>query len=645
MTRFAAAAAAVAGPVLAFASLGALADSLEIRVVGPEGEKPARVAASVRVLADAAPGRWTWREARDGVLVIDGLEKGRPVAVRLRTEGSAVASTRAILPGPGAVASVKLRPGRSVFGIVVDRASGNPIAGATVVALTGGDPAPLVDPAVTASDGTFELVGVPESARSVRAESAPRPPLARGLRDDGPLRFALEPARASRTALRCDRAPVPGESWRLRVARPGASAEAAVDDSGAATVDGLSPGRYDVTLFRSSGSERWEWSYWVASIVVPIRSETTIALRNATFPGEVRARILSGGQPVEGARLRAFPIGVPHSPDVSALTDRDGEARLPGLPPTRTWIAIDGTLAGSFCDVPETGIVRESIEIPPGRATVKVLDATDGAPVPGVTVLLAHDDRPGIPDAVPAPAIAAASGDDGVARFERLPPGAYVAHVAETGAFLGSGRARLAVPPGAPAGEAEIRAARGGYAFGTALLDGLPRSGVRVAVFDGARGKKLEASSGPDGGFRVGPLAPGAHPLFAWHEDGVFSAGVLEARVSSAAESETAVDLVAGSSIDVRVTAAEPRSASRLRVETAPIAAPGSPPWTEFLTLSERNEFLSASALDTTGRKRVGPLPPGTYNVALVAPDGSKPVEKTIDVAPGSVATLVLALP
>lgn len=625
------------------------ANGIAIAVVDAGGGKPARVAVSVReAVPGAEPSPWKWREAVDGRVTIDGLVAGVPVAVRLRTESSAVAVTRALLPGdPAAVAAeVTLAPGRTLRGAVVDKATGAPLAGATVVAIAQGDPCALLDPATTGADGAFSIAGAPAAARSVRAVAAGRPPRSVPIGADDAIRVELDPEIGSGTKLSFDGPVTPGESWQVRFQRPGAAATSDVEAAGTFAVPPLPPGRYDAIFLRASESERWTWEFWVTSVSIPSRgAPRPVALRNALLPGEARARVTRAGAPAADVVLRAIPVGLPSVPLVLARTAADGVARLPSLPKARAWIAVEGTLAGAFCDVPESGATRVEIEIPAGRAAVTLREEKSGLPLPFSTVRLAHDDASGKPDAPPAPPLVAKTDASGVARFEALPPGTFVAEAGSDEGLLSQGRARVAVVLGAAEATAELRAVRGGFVAGSAFRDGAPIDrAVRLVLRDTGTGRVHSAEAARDGSFRVGPLAAGTHPLFARSESGDFSAGLLRVAAEFGATAIANVDLVRGGTLEVRVTAADPSQARRMRVLAEPKAPPGEPAWSDLVSPAERNEWLRGPAVDASGRTRIGPLPPGLYRVKAIGPDGAVVAEDDAAVTSGASAAVLLPL-
>jgi hypothetical protein len=433
------------------------------------------------------------------------LPGGAPAAPLVADDGA---------PPPAAPAAPAAPPapdrGTSIRGVAVDP-DGQPVPGAEIAAARDGERRPAR--AVSDGSGAFVLpaVPVPDGQEGylvgVRAEGF-APALAGDVRPGGPnLRIVLRRGvRIRGRVTEPSGAPCAGARVRVAlrfpgVAKPLGGFEATADEDGRYRFQGLSPveGTIEATYRGSSSGER--------PVHPPATgNETGIDLTidvGGTLEGTVRG---TDGSPLAGVNVSAVPTGkrgatfartdgqgryvlrglepVPHDVRASDPSGRWGEARIPGVTPSRS--GVDAVLSPDP-DAPGSYSFRAVDPAGKPAGVVLVVRFEVGEPEPMGSGPERHDD----------------AGRYGPLRCQ---PGRY--RVVLRGAAGHASSEEFEVKRGEDTDLGTIRLAPGVLVRGRVLdADGRPCPQARIFVGDG----RLPEQGVPaaDGGFSLPHLPPG----------------------------------------------------------------------------------------------------------------------------------------
>jgi hypothetical protein len=417
---------------------------------------------------------------------------------------------------------------------------------------------------------------------------------------------------------------------------------AGTDESGSYRFDALPPGLHLLTArpipdVFSGPPDRDEQERrarkGTAEVVVGLETRADLGAPPAA-PVRVFGEVRSGGEPALAVVWFLADGEAPALAQRDIPTDERGryEAALsPGRHRMLVAPAASGVLQVSTVDVPIAGAHRIDVDLPGGRIVGRVQHA-DG-PAPALRVLAFRVDAPlGV-----AWIGGARTSDEGAFALEGLPAGRYQ--------VCGRDR-RLGVRPafvelGADeTGEVELRAeTSGGLRIELRDADGSEIDGFRasVAAIDEA-GARFDVNLGREvsnGGFAYPEaMPPGSYVFFA-------SAPRLAAAPSgphavvAGETTDVVIELKPAATLLVEVVGrdGEPVDA-RLVVRMDDRAFPGDP--------ASRSPLLGTEPLNLRAH-RVGPLPPGRYDVSATAADG-RSASSTVSVNAGEERELSLRL-
>ena len=511
----------------------AMAGSLDVRVVDPEGAPAAGVFVSLsRALGGTLPslaasgrtdarGRLGFAEVPSGVYAVTasspdpGLAPAVEVGVRI-----AARSDR----------SVRLelsRGGYVVRGTVVDSGAG-PIPRARVTATQAAPPDDTTGAlryywvstdetgsyAMTLRGGVYSLVA--------QAEGYPRASQFLALEADATVSFRLDPGTslAGRVRMRKTGAPVPGARVRAvpldraGYRRPGVESDAA----GQFRLNDVAPGAWRLEARRGS----------LAGSTDVLRVIPTLDMRDLeitvdkafTISGSVVGPDGAGlGRVVVVAELRGATLGS------GARTEPDGSFRIEGLAPGHYELGAqtqeDRPRAYGEVAVVDRDVARVRLTMPaPVQVEGRVLDSK-GEPAPNVRVY-ARMGQGLAASSEDHPSSTATPGARDVSRGSLATSeatGRFVFRGLDAGGLtLRAEHPQLGVAAWGPevvrAGEVKsvtLRLNAGGTLVGTLMYrDGLPAAGATVSVRSPEqRGLVAHATAGPDGRFAVRGILPG----------------------------------------------------------------------------------------------------------------------------------------
>jgi hypothetical protein len=236
-----------------------------------------------------------------------------------------------------------LSPCRAVIsGLVTDRASGGPVAGARVLVLSASDPRGLVGPAaVTGGSGEYERCVVPGALR-LRVE-APGHATAVVLLSEEELerrdvQLLPEVLLAGTTVDAASGIPlgdVQVSAWPLGDDDPAPGASTTLSDAqGEFTLRGLRPHtRYTIDAWRSDHvSEQ--------PMTVDVHPGPPKIIRRLAAASRVTGVLQQQGRPVAGVRIRADQP--PYARSFTSISQADGRFTLHGVPRGNDTLVVEG---------------------------------------------------------------------------------------------------------------------------------------------------------------------------------------------------------------------------------------------------------------------------------------------------------------
>lgn len=542
-----------------------------------------------------------------------------------------------------------LPPGVTLRGRVVERGAGSPVEGALVEVLAPGNPRLNVvqeshGSTKTDHGGTFELEGLgagairlqctheeyvetitdPIEARAGETIEDVYIDLSRGGGVDG---YAID--RDGSPIEEANASAMPAD-WR-----GGRVKWAVTDPKGYFRIEGLAPGKQRVHVEPRTPGARPERLAAVAFV----EEGRMTRVEFAPFPeggGTVRGQVSARGKGIPGVWVHLSPMIPTRDPDEAFVrsgryqteTDRDGSFRIGDVPPGEARVTASGSAMGflmSEITVGRTVQVRSEeevvcdFELPEGEIAGRVVRASDGEALPGVSVYT----RPAGNPRQPGEYHSSSTQTDANGRYglHYVPPGEYFVRAGgrifgierPTDELVSAEKGPVSVAAGSPA-VVDFSLERGGSALVEVLDPGShPAERLQVRVVPaGWRGESLwpsdTAFTDAYGVARIKGLSPGHY--VATVAGGTFAAGFSDpAPVRAGEETRFRIQLEVGTRVRVRV-----EDQSGERVPNARLAfrdASGRPIVSRRLaSREERPEDVGFE---------VGVLVPGDYTLEITA--------------------------
>ncbi len=630
-------------------------------------------------------------EARDGRFRLDPVKAGPKVSFTVRARGFLERSVDGLSVSEGETLRgviVELVPGGRLRGSVVDR-SGEPIAGAQVFALPAeraesferrdrrqfrGPPeleqippgfrdfaaqlGLLGDRAVlSAADGSFELTGL-EPGATVALASHRDYVIGRSntviVAGGGePAEVEVELSRGGGVFGRAlDRFGRPVTGAIVIAASPanmsgegrangGALYQGRTDGEGRYSIDRMAAGGYFLVLTR--GDEALNLISFLGTlnfdlITVPPDERVEYDIFDSSSGAtRVIGRVLDGSTPVNRGAITALSFeseGLLGLDLKIAPIGEAGEFEFLGLAPGDYQFNIDAQgrrgvrVNATIPDAPE---YRLDLKLPEGGIEGRVVDAGDGAPVPGARItarrVQAQDSGGWLGRLVAQESGLAreTSRADGSFSFTRLDGGSYQLAVAPPRADPAEGARRYG--PSTPlvielsadevTRDVELKLPAALALFGRVLdVRGAPVAGAQlIATLEQTQGVAGErASSSREGEYRFEALSAGEYELSV-SADGFADARVSKVRVSSAQTTPFDVTMAKGVEVVVRVTRAG-RPVAGATGRLSPLEREGALAGAD-VGRAISNLFAGKGVSDSEGRLELGMLAPGEYRLEV----------------------------
>ncbi len=591
------------------------------------------------VLGDDVLGRF---DAADGNFVLEGLPAGDWL-VSVRAAGQLPSADLSVrLPGNSSLGTIVLSRAAVVRGVVL-APDGSPAVGATVelqpLAAFGSDPEMYLESveARSKSKGRFEIKSAPvgrntliatregfvasESMEIELGSGQVLDSLTLKLREGGRLIVELHPLSNAQRAGRSVSAysTSSGSEWR----------QASTDSSGRATLQGLEPGTWQVTLepadaeLKAADAQEDDWeirsSLQKTANVEVVEGKTAHVVLGTPprAPVELHGFVRSGATPVAAALVRAHFRGENGSPDEKvARCDGRGAYRMtldqPG-PYSITTSREDGDTAHSRpVEIPEVQRYSLDLELSSGVISGRVL-GPDGMPVNECWVSLSLERQStelrsdGVNGGVE-------TDETGGFRFDGLPGAVYSISAMGDSSAQSEGVAysrefvRVELQESATVSGVEVRLGVGGSLHGVVLnADGRPASEAFVVFRDasGAARDDLTAYTNDSGGYSFSGLAAGTWTVRAMGQGEISP----EASVRIVARETARADfnLRRGTTLTVSVFESD-----------------GTPVGAAISVRDEQNRECTVWQNELAGGtvQTVGPLGPGRYTVTATNHDG-----------------------
>ncbi len=599
----------------------------KVRWRAGESVMASMTAGSKAVLTDAQ-GEARLTALPDGTLEFEAQKAGFAIAHESLNVGAELLQP--------AVWEPVLQPGAMLAGTVL--AGGQAVAGALV---RGGPPpsgneiipvrAAAADSARSAVDGSFRLENLPIGpcritvdhpdhaawvSDALDLQPGENPPLVVALSVGGTIRVQVQDEGGGPVA----QAPVVAIQAATQ-----ATARAETGADGLAVLAHLRPGTWQVLRMQMNDPqalENLDLSMRFSYVELQEGEVVDLLIGGPTLVATVEGRVSSGGAPLPGKTL----VLMSGSGIKSATTNADGLYKLEKVPVGEHVLMVTGGFGGGASwsgalTVPAAGTLRHDLEMPSSVVEIHVVDGGSGEPVAGVPVNLRPEDESSL-----SGGMMQKTNDDGIARYEMMGPGTYLAAIGNLAMpMLGGGEGR---------GSTILRGIVVASADG-----GLQRAEARLPAPASLRVRV----TGPDGavvaGAHVFCVDQDGHPLNVISMKGTNAKGVLElaglppgpahfvVRHSQIGRAEFDAVMQAGSVVkqEVRLTAGVHLLVSVVDEKGAPATgvlvvvydAAGRPVNTMFTM--EDSQAIQQSWFGGTAQ-RIGPLMPGTYTVLLNRP-------------------------
>jgi protocatechuate 3,4-dioxygenase beta subunit len=479
----------------------------------------------------------------------------------------------ALLEGPFdstediALDDVELPAAEKISGRVTEEA-GKPVSGARVRARGGASPFDENDvnfyaEATTGADGSYSIPNAPATSRGVSVRSPGYSPASSGGVQRRPVVHVTLKRGATIRGTVVDPAGKPAGEATVVVG----ILAAITDGSGAYLLPGVPAGSPAIEAFRKDDLAARKDTVRVKkgeTVEVPLRLAKAASVTGSVIDDKTR-------RPLAGVRLSVTTAAFSFRDDVRSRrtrTDGKGRFRIGGLASRRYTVRaskaeyLPVSMPGVVAAVSTPGIVAIALQKAAGIAG-RVTDDS-GAPVPGARVRLARDSnvrallRGGPSAYFGAPGVT--SGPDGTFRMRGLSAEKNVTLEAAKTGYVTAKRHGLTVKAGEVVKDAALVLKRGLESRGRVVdVAGQPVAGAEIRLSQAERGgsrfmfqmagmnrEKPDASSGPDGSFRVAGLEAGEYAL-AVSKDGYATKRIPSVTVQAPGPNEwTAVVLAAG---------------------------------------------------------------------------------------------------
>lgn len=353
-------------------------------------------------------------------------------------------------------------------------------------------------------------------------------------------------------------------------------------------------------------------------------------------PTVVYGQVVHDGEPASNAMVSFFPEGASGFDAMRfQQLDAKGEYEIELDKPGSYLVQVQHYEGAGYQQnnvefterIPEGERHRLDLSLPVGRISGRIV-GPDGDPLAGARVTLTTDGGIGYGTFMGGQYAESAADESGRFDFEYLRPGEY--SVAAGGSVFGGAfgthaqegrvvRRGIRVREGEHVEDVDFRLERSGEITGSVTdAAGRPVSGCAIFVRD-AGGNLLERfsmiSTGPDGKFRYTGVAPGEYRVTARSTE---EASVDPRPVRVTAGSPAAVTLTLGPATVLRVQVID-KSGDDVHARVSVLSDDG----------AQMNGMLAYADLVgglgegfSTKEQRVGPLPPGRYEILAVADDG-----------------------
>lgn len=598
----------------------------------------------------------------EGRFTIDDLEDG-PWKITIEAEGfgpSAPVELDLPLAKGSEPLLITLAPAATVTGLVLDPA-GQPISGARVAPelelaaaiQSARNQGPSIE-AHTDDQGRFELTGLGTGKHSISARAngfAPSEPtpveVAAGQRVEDLVLTLRHGAVVTGEVYGPDGEPAGG----VRIVAQGQGTMETLleraDGQGTFRLEHVRPGSWTITAILeapdASGAEddaqaRFLENMRFTMIEVEDGAEEHVVLgAPPKAPVAVHGHVLHGGEPVGQGLVSFMPQGGKGFEALKlAPLDAAGAYRVELNEPGRYLVSVQVTGGGMQqqnvehrVEIPETDDHTLDLELPLGGIRGRVL-GPDGEPLVGAPVTLGSDEGLRSGTFMGGNYAQATTDAGGRYAFDYLRPGSYA--VAAGGALFGGalgsetfgGRvvhAGLRVAEGEVLERVDFRLEKPGDLTGRVVdAGGAGVAGASVYVRDES-GHTLDRftmiASGPDGSFKYAGLAPGRYTASARLKDQASSESAA-VRVDPGRPAEVTLVLAPGTMLLVEVLDDSGEACDA----TLTVVDDHGRPVQGLLGLTEMSRVMG-EGLDPR-LQRVGPLPPASYEVTAVGPDGSK---------------------
>ncbi|MCL6580024.1 MAG: carboxypeptidase regulatory-like domain-containing protein [Firmicutes bacterium] len=445
----------------------------------------------------------------NGVFFVPGLRPDTYL-ITVETEVAYGGGATSVTVGPGEMVRTRIGltplPG-TVRGVVTDRLTGKPIAGAGVQSFRQGD-IPEAD-RLTGVDGRFSIasLSVGEHALSVRAPVYASQDLGFFIAAPGEIvtvdvALVPTPAVLDGTVRDADTG-LPLQQAAVSVLGPAGIVVAVVlgDIEGRYQASGLRPGPYILTADAPG--------YGRQSLGAVLRSgeTTTVDFSLKALGGAVAGRVTDAttGEPLGEVVVAVY--GETGADGGAMVTAADGSYLVPKLPAGRVWVSFrppfgyQGAGAWAVIENGRTTVLDARLESEPGRVVGRVVEAKRPRGVPGAAVAVLTTDG--------LPVRAVLADQRGAFRLGGLAPGRYLVVASADG--FGAASLEVTVRSGKTT-LVELRlVSRPGWVTGavTDAETGLPLAGVGVRVVAPDGRWVALALTDDKGVYRTPELAPG----------------------------------------------------------------------------------------------------------------------------------------